>query len=223
MTTMRSLVIIALFVPAANAAPLPVPNYSFESPSQFNPATGWTPNGLGGVANAISANGFTAPADGNQYHFLNLPTFGGPNPSSTQSDAGLIGNAMAGTYTLTVAAGRRGDGQTTDGSYLIELLAGGDVIGSETFDDPLNNFAPNSWNDLTAIAVVNAADIAFGQDLSIRLTAIAGPNNSQQGQFDNVRLDFEPATTSVPEPMSICLWSLLGMACLGYNILKRRC
>ena len=207
----------------ALALSIGVPNFSFENPNQnvtFPPATGWTPNGgagFGGVANAV-AHGFVTNGadDGAQYHFLNLSfNNGGPDPSFTQSNATLIGNAAAGTYTLTVAGGRRDDGKTTDGQYLIELLAGTSVIASQTLNDPLNTIASGTWTDIVALGVVNLGDAEVGQDLTIRLTASDGPNNQTQGQFDNVRLDF----AVIPEPSTLLL---TGLGIVGLSAVRRR-
>lgn len=191
--TMSIVVTAVLFaVPSALASDLPVSNPSFEEPAiQENQATDWTSNGgnpSGGV-NEYTL-GFSSAADGGWFHYLNLPVFGGPNPSVTESNPTLIGIAGVGTYTLTVAGGRRNNDATTDGSYVVELLAGGSVIGSQTIDDPLNTYASDSWNDITAFAVVNPGDAAVGEDLTIRLSAFAGPTNQTQGQFDHVRLKF---------------------------------
>ncbi len=69
-----------------------VPNASFENPVVASDgaaaAVGWTSNGgapTGGVNNFV--NGFSAAADGDQFHFPNLPGFGGPNPSVSVSSA----------------------------------------------------------------------------------------------------------------------------------------
>jgi len=128
---------VALFSTAVSvqAAAISVPNFSFEDPETSGflaGVTDWTTSG-GGSSGGVSnfSFGFTAAADGTQYHYLNLTGFGGPDTNSTQSNAGLIGSAQAGTYTLTVAGGRRNNDATTDGSYLIELLSGGSVIGSK--------------------------------------------------------------------------------------------
>ena len=181
----------------AHAVSVAVPNPSFESPNAAGgpnggQATDWTANGGAGTGGVSHFSiGFTAAATGVQYHWLNLPDFLGPNPSITQSNAALIGNAQAGTYTLTVAGGRRSNNATTDGSYVIELLAGGSVIGSQTVVNPSTAYALDSWNDITAVAVVGASDPAVGQDLTIRLSVYNGTGGiKSQGQFDNVRLDF---------------------------------
>jgi hypothetical protein len=180
--------------------PLAVPNHSFESPGINGvQATGWTSNG---GANTGGLNdftfGFTSVPDGTFFHYLNLPGFAGPNPSVTQSDPGLIGNAQAGRYTLTVAGGRRNNDATTDGAYMIELFAGGTSIGSQIVNDPFDTYAPDTWHDITATGIVFPGDPAIGQDLSIRLSAYDGTGGIRsQGQFDNVRLDFQPAVLLV--------------------------
>jgi len=197
---LAALLLTAVAPQLASAVIVPVPNFSFESPAGGvgNPnagaATGWTANG-GAPSGGVSyfSFGFPAAAEGTQYHWLNLPGFGGPDPSVTQSNAGSIGAANAGTYTLTVAGGRRDNGATTDGSYVVELLAGGTVIGSQTVNDPFTTYAPGTWNDITAVAVVGPTDPALGQDLSIRLSVFNGTGGSRsQGQFDHVRLTFDP-------------------------------
>ncbi|MEP5763855.1 MAG: hypothetical protein ABJ308_04645 [Halieaceae bacterium] len=187
----------ASFNIAVSPAPtgsLSVPNFSFETflPDGNGVAlpVGWNANGNDGTGGSDPFEfGFDAAADGNRFLYLNLPGFAGPNPSIAESTS-FIGNAEVGTYVLTVAAGRRNNDATTDGSYVIELLAGGVVIGSSTVNDPYNTYAPGTWNDITATAVVGTGDPAIGQPLSIRLSAFEGtpaPIRSQ-GQFDNVRL-----------------------------------
>jgi hypothetical protein len=119
MKTLIGVLSLALIAETALSAPIAVPNFSFENPptnSFAAPATSWTPNGgggSGGVAYGAGSNGFAAADDGVLYHYLNLTQFGGPNTGFTESDPGLIGAAAAGTYSLTVAAGRRTDNQTT--------------------------------------------------------------------------------------------------------------
>jgi hypothetical protein len=69
---------------------------------------------------------------------------------------------MAHKPALRVAAGDRLNGATIDGSYKIDLLAGRNVIASDTVADPYDTFGPNSgtWHDMTASVTVGAGDIA---------------------------------------------------------------
>jgi len=76
------------------------------------------------------------------------------------------------------------------------------VIGSQTLVDPsaISNIPLDTWKDITAVAVVNTGDAAVGQDLTIRLSAFKGMVELRsQGQFDNVRLDYN---TAVPVELS---------------------
>jgi hypothetical protein len=166
---------------------------------------------------AVNGSSFAAAAQGTQYLYLNLPGFGGPNPSSAISNPTLIGSAALGTYTLTVAGGKRLNGATTDGSYLIELLAGASVIGSQTVVNPLSAYVAGTWNDITATAILTAGSGALGQDLAIRLSAFNNGSGGTQGQFDNVRLDFEAA--AVPEPTTSLL---IGTGVLGLIAVRRQ-
>lgn len=206
--------ILLVLATAAHAVPVSVANFSFESPAPapLGSVTDWTAP-AGGVDLGNAAFGFpSGSADGSQHLFLQLPGFGGTDPSSAQTNAGTIGNATAGTYTLTVAAGRRtNDSGVTDGDYIIELLAGSSVIGSFTFSDPLANWSPDSWNDISAVGAITTGSSLIGQDLGIRLSVTGGPSGGgQQGQFDNVRLHF----TAVPAPASLALL-VLGLGVIG--------
>lgn len=213
---------VALITAPAFAAPVGVPNASFENPATATfalPIPDWTGTAdntpVHGVADAVT-QGFPAGADdGTQYAFLNL-SFNGNTTSEITSNATLIGNIAAATdYTLTVAAGNRANGQTTTGSYVIELLGGGTSMGSTTLVNPNTGISTGTWLDM--VLTINAATAApfVGQDLQIRLTA----NGDQQGQFDNVRLDASPATGPViPAPAALPA----GLAMIAFIAARRR-
>lgn len=212
-----------LVIPISVAAvPISVPNFSFEAPDapsdQFSPTSidDWNHPGRAGVdpfTFGFSANG---NPDGTQHLFLQLPSFGGTDPNWAMTNEGLIGIANPGQYTLTVAGGRRDNGATTDGSYLIELMSSGLVIASQLFLDPLNNWAAGSWNDMTAFVDLGFTDLGVGGDLAVRLSASAGQNNNTQAQFDNVRLDFVAA---VPAPATLALF---GLGLTGLIFMSRK-
>ena len=210
-----------MLVASAQAAPVTVPNFSFENPGSGS-ATDWT-SGNASIGVDPFTSGFTSASDGVQFHYLNLTGFGGVSPQFTESNPTLIGNVVAGTYTLTVAGGRRNNGTaTTDGLYIIELLAGGNVIGTQTVVDPFNSYASDSWNDITAVAFIPEGDAAIGTDITIRLTATDGANNQTQGQFDNVRLDYVAIPTPAP---TLNEWVLILLALVligtGFQYIRR--
>jgi hypothetical protein len=171
-----------------------VPNGSFEMGTPPDAATGWTSNNNDGTGGTSAGDvGFSAAADGAQYHFVNLPVFNGPDPSETQSDDGQIGSALPGRYTLTVAVGRRDNDATTDGTLELQLLSDSTVVGSTTVVDPFSSFSPGSWNDVVTTAFVSPGDGVAGGDLSVRLAATDGTGGIRsQGQFDAVRLRHAP-------------------------------
>jgi hypothetical protein len=221
MNVLKTCVALLLTCGLAQASEVVVPNFSFETPvfdgnePQPQVATGWTPNSLGGVDPYSS--GFTASDDGVQHHYLNLPDYGGSNPSYTESNATLIGTAKPGTYTLTVAAGRRAS--TTDGTYVIELRAGGVVIATETVNDPYNTYANDSWHDMTAIAELDRISFAIGQDLTIRLIATENSGGDlSQGEFDTVRLDFVSSETAPVPTLSNWLLSVLALLLATFGL-----
>lgn len=187
---------------------LPINNFSFEEltvggNTSPNSVAGWTHDGVAG--SDPGTFGFANSAEGSRHLYLQLPGFGGDSPTTISTNAGSIGAAKAGTYTLTVAGGRRNNNATTTGSYLIELFSGSVLLAANTVLDPLNTWASGSWNDMTASIFLGQNDSNLGGDLSVRLSA----TGELQAQFDNVRLDFVEA--SAPS-----VFALLG---LGLTIL----
>ena len=167
------------------------PNFSFESTQdRCGPVPGWTLNpGFGSPAGGLDTNANVA-SDGERWLFLQLPGFSGPAVSVAHSDA--VGTARAGTYILRVAAGHKPNGFTTDGVYLIELLAGDEVIASESLEDPHAAIPNAQWTDIVARAELPGGHPALGEELSIRLSVTDGSGESPhyQGQFDDVRLEY---------------------------------
>lgn len=187
---------------------VPIDNFSFEamtvgSNTSANSVTGWTHDGVAG--SDPGSFGFTNSAEGSRHLYLQLPGFGGESPTAITTNAGSIGVANAGTYTLTVAGGRRNNNATTTGSYIIELFSGSVLLAANTVLNPRDTWASGSWNDMTASIFLGLNDLNLGGDLSVRLSA----TGDLQAQFDNVRLDFVEA--SAPS-----VFALLG---LGFTVL----
>jgi hypothetical protein len=224
----------------AGAAPVAVPNFSFEIPAtvtetitanwvQVNepPATADAYNPYqneGGNAFYVGANPATNPANngpgypgivGQNLGFIFGQTSG--TPAGTGLMQTLTATFQPNTqYTLTVAEGDR-NGSTALGflGSQIELLAGSTVIASAT---DVAGPAPGSFKDQVAfLASSNALPALFGQALTIALLTTT-PGSSPNGtigpatDWDNVRLD----ATAVPEPASIALIGTAAVMGFGW-------
>lgn len=115
-------------------------------------------------------------------------------------------------YTLTVAVGNRLAGNpygTTYGGYLVELLADGVVIGSQSdFIIP----ASGTFADISFTIDSNSLDPALlGKEISILLSQTSLASHAST-DFDNVRLT--ATSNAVPEPGTMML-GLLGAVALA--------
>jgi hypothetical protein len=119
-----------------------------------------------------------------------------------------VGAALAGsTYTLVVALLHRADYPMAG---VIQLEIGGTVVATATGADQ----GPGTWSDWTATYTASAADA--GKTVTILLSA-----TTNQGDFDNVRLN--SSLTSTPEPTSFALAALaIPMLALLRKRLSRR-
>jgi hypothetical protein len=100
-----------------------------------------------------------------------------------------VGSAVPGvTYSLQVDVLHRTDVALTG---VVQLEIGGLVVATA----PVVDGGPGTWSNWTAVDTATAADA--GKTITILLSA-----NSEQGDFDNVRLNSSPA---VPEPGSCVL------------------
>lgn len=120
----------------------------------------------------------------------------------------LTAGLSLGTYTLLVDIGNRPD--LPFGGYDVELLAGGTLLAHNDTLSP----APGTFLTSTITYIASAGDPLLGQSLEIRLIG-----NGVQTNYDNVRLDFAPA--SVPEPASLMLLGTGSVGLLGYTWRRR--
>jgi hypothetical protein len=167
---------------------------------------GWTLSGTG--AGSWNPTFFQYPAgvpEGDHVAYSNADTDG---VISQLLPAVLTPGA---TYELSVWVGRRAD--LAFGGYLVELLAGGTVLASESNVQ----FPPSGWFAQSTIAyTAGAADPLAGQALEIRLRAF-GP----QTNFDLVELTAS-GITAVPEPATAALLAAGLVAVAGAASAARR-
>jgi len=144
-------------------------------------ADGWEgdfPNRQG----AVQAIG----VDGSYAFAANGAQWGGSNGGLIESAASL-GNAEAGTYTLSMMA-EAADGAATP--IVLELLAGGVVVTPTSSVDPELTGQTGQFQEFSR--VYDAASLAnfLGQPLTIRL-GVGRNAVGKQTRFDNVDLAFE--------------------------------
>ncbi len=194
----------------AHAAPITVPNFSFEIDSvndgdANNGATGWivdlsktspvfanfkTANPSEAQFTGAGGNGpLPAPAAGAKaLTFEDTPLTAITN---TVPLGNLEGNL---TYTLTVAVGA--DKQFTFGNYEIELLAGGTTLVPTLTDHQVP--AQNTFSNSVRTYVIPPGHPSIGSPLVIRLSASSGSSGTVPVKvyMDNVRLDASPTSVT---------------------------
>ena len=186
------------------AAPVTVPNHSFEAPDvpdggATGTVPGWTVSASstgGGMGGATITDPLGTPAanlDGDQYLYIygNVPSQGSVTVTATSSNS-LLTIAGGTTYSLTVAARVYGPG--AGGSFA--LLADGAVasfgiVPNASVSTPVTNYT-------IAFTTGASEDIRVGKPLTIQLVgtctmAFGGAANV----FDNVRLGASPVSLSV--------------------------
>jgi len=224
----------ALMVGQANAVPITIVNSSFENMQVSSSDTTPINIGDGTVTDGFQPvnyyNGATQSAWVPGWNSPGYVVFGfnaglydptasdfnalfpvGENVAYTNNR--IIGQTLTDTllantqYTLTVLVGRRKTANYA--GYTVSLLAGANVIGSDTAGATLA-----LGDHLTSTVSVNSNlvnPLFLGQALRIELY---GPSNNV-ASFDDIRLDATP----LPEPATL---SLLGLAAGGLLTRRRR-
>jgi len=233
---LSAITLCGIVAPGLHAAPVTVPNFSFEAEGTADngETVGSTVTGLGvsgwvqgGQAQAFgtadpnnakfpNATGNDAPlpgtADGGQAVFMNTGAIANAAATLT-SAASLAAVQSESVYTLTVAVGNAlGTGTQVPGIFRIALLANGVEVSNFITDDA-NLITDGNFADFSTTFTTAAASPLAGQALTIRLTTDNdGPNANAQIFFDNVRLD---AVTSVVPPTAVDVASPDGKVVLS--------
>lgn len=175
----------------ANAAPVTVPDFSFENTTNIAPggSTGapdmgpsWLGSGNGGVflqniTNTLfSGTTLPAPADGTNYAVENI---NGHTARCWQDIGPLKSNTV---YTLTVAVGN--SLQFSTGQGVISLINGVNSFGAPLGSAPVDSgtVTAGSFSDFTLV-------FTNGYQASGDLTILLEGDTGAQLLFDNVRLD----------------------------------
>jgi hypothetical protein len=210
---------IASVVSAPNI--VTVNNYGFQtqilSPGQTiggAAPTNWTQFNVGsggsyfiGLTYASGpANDFTdpltAPANGNNYLFVNRFNGNGTQVAGVYQDVGALQPNT--TYTLTVAIGQRGDAGP-NGSWspgIISLVNGVDDTGTVLATGGGLPATANTWQNYTITYTTGAS---VSGDLTVELSVLDAP--SIQADFNNVELTKASVAPTVPPVLNRTVYS----------------
>ncbi len=205
-------IIAAVLCPLESmAAQVFVENAGFESNlladgGNVAAVTGWNITGSAGTFNPASGSmpGGNTP-EGNNMAYIN----GGSLEQAV--GAALSANTI---YTLTMDVIKRSEGGFQSAPYLIELLAGSDVIAQDN-----NSLSVSSGGFNTSMLVYEAlpGDSLLGSILSIRISG------DPQTSFDQVVLDAASSSNIIATPIPAALplfVSALGL--MGFTGWKRK-
>jgi hypothetical protein len=216
-------VTLGAFPGAADAAPISVPNHSFELPplsdGGFDLAVPeWTQLDFGGVFNSenlqfagSTGGNLPAPAHGPQLAFLGYGSvYGAFNLTTAAPLTSILANS---TYTLTVALGSRLDlpANPTDVA-LLQFLANDVVLaeGGLILNTDASTIPPGTFADFTTSLITGPSGPLIGQDLKVRIAY----QGDRQLMIDNVRMDV------VPEPSTAALF--IGGVALAAALRRRK-
>jgi hypothetical protein len=209
----------------ASAAPITVPNFSFENPDVSDSFTSagvpdWMFASSSGFGSAevldppaatytgTGGNNTPLPGSGHGGQLADINTFSagiaGIYTLTTATDlATVMDNTM---YTLTVALGDRKTG-TPFPVTAIDLLVNGNLVASTSANAA--TIPDDTFTDFSTSFSTGTSDTLTGGGLRIRLRAESQAFQVFVSDFDNVRLNQTTLpTTPVPEPHTLVLLGL---------------
>jgi hypothetical protein len=228
----------ALSAPAA-AAPIPVPNDTFQNPDIADGATlaivtldtttipGWTAS-LAGAG--ISQGGIRDPqdaqfagttgdnaalpgtADGGQSVFLRGSLAGNTEVFVTVDPVATVEAGQ--TYTLTVAVGNALD--SDPGDVAIQITVNNSVVAQTMAND--STLPEGTFSDVEAVYVAPATGPQVGGALKVRLRQLVTGAGNQYAYFDRIELE----DGAVPEPGAPLLLGTGALALAAARRIRRR-
>lgn len=205
--------LLALFRVDADAIPIAVPNFSFDSPAVADgldafSVTSWNESGSGAFQSGVfnpqdaqfpgsSGSGdLPAPALGQQAVFLNIGGAAGVSRTTASPLTTIQANTI---YTLTIAVGVRLDfplpGVVLGETFMALRLPNDQTAGGAQLVINANNITRGTFADFSVSFTTNASSPLIGQDLRA-FVGYAGDSNSGV-MFDNVRLDATPVPATL--------------------------
>jgi hypothetical protein len=201
---------VAIGLESASAAPVDVPDNSFETGggwtySDPDIVPGWifnVPTG-GSYGSLFQGACFTTPdaSEGNQFAFIDNNVAG---TEASLTSASTLGTITADTtYTLTVALGSPDavfqggpldfdpvSGVPPAGAWLA-LLANGQTFAIDPV--PAGLVSSGTWQDFSLTYTTTDSDPIVGEQLTVQLGTDLNPGEAEEASFDNVRLDASPS------------------------------
>ena len=212
-----SLIATATFVAApALAAPVTVPNFSFEDDvtadggTNYNTTTGFTLSGSAPgalVSSTVDPTTNKTGQNGDQYGVIYIDNNDGnpatPNDGAGRLTSGILTTFAANTvYTLTVGV----SADPTAGLNLgAAILANGGIVSATSVSS--TTLSADSFSDVIVTFDTGANPGVVGQNLTVGLTTDSTFSFGRNVLFDNVRLDATAAVV-VPEPATFGLLAL---------------
>ena len=205
----------------ASAAPITVPNFSFENPDVSDSFTSagvpdWlfaSSSGFGAAEvldppaatyTGTGGNNTPLPGSGQGGQLADINTFSagfaGTYTLTTATDLATVTDNTL--YTLTVALGDRKTG-TPFPVTAIDLLVNGTLVASTSASAA--TIPDDTFTDFSTSFSTGTADPLTGGGLKIRLRAESQTFQVFVSDFDNVRLDQTAAPAPVPEPGTLVL------------------
>ena len=201
-----------LIIPAF-ATPIYIDNYSFENPA-VNVGPGWIADSTGSWTQGVGIPGWTCSDTGYSGVISGYGTAADGNNAAWVQYDNYISQSLTATlqpnslYTLSVAVGNRVDWDKLNPE--IQLLAGGNVLSDKTLTSA--EIPASGHYSFITLTYQTGQNVTSNQNLAIKLINASPNDRGSQSHFDDVTLDESSTNSAVPEPASMLLFGIGGIA-----------